>query len=223
MQEEQPVKRKYKKSTIINEVLSADKPKSDKKDHYVDNAEFYKAMVERKKLYNDWIAAGSVGLKPQISNYIGQCITDIAHGLSRKYQFANYRYKDEMVADAVEHCIRYIDSFNPDVSKNPFSYYTQTCYFQFLNIIKSEQKEQYIKYKAILNSITFGDLATLSEDADAASEHMFDNLDFDVSFMEKFVETYEARKAAKKEEQDEKVAKKGLDLFTADLEEGITE
>jgi DNA-directed RNA polymerase specialized sigma24 family protein len=65
----------------------------------------------------------------------------------------NYSYKEEMIGDAIENCIQYIRSFNPEKSTNPFSYFTQVVWHAFIHRIQKEKKQQYIKYKAMDNMI----------------------------------------------------------------------
>ena len=43
----------------------------------------------------------------------------------------------------------YAHNFDPEKSKNPFSYFTQIIYYAFLRRIQKEKKQSYIKYKAI--------------------------------------------------------------------------
>ena len=86
--------------------------------------------------------------KPQVSNYIGECILKIANHLSYKPNFINYTYRDEMIADGIENCIMYFRNFDPDKSKNPFAYFTQIIYYAFLRRIMREKKQLYVKYKA---------------------------------------------------------------------------
>ena len=110
------------------------------KQHYVNNKEFYTEMVRMKE---DFQTKGEY----EISNYIGKCFLDIASGLSNRPNFINYTFKDDMIFDGVENCIRYCHNFNPKKSKNPFSYFTQIVYYAFLRRIEKEKKQSYIKYK----------------------------------------------------------------------------
>ena len=200
----------YKKSTIITK--GSDKPKADKVRHYVDGVAFYEALKERRELK---VAAEANGTEPpKITNFIGECIMKIAQNLSRKYQFANYPFRDDMVADAIVHCIKYIDSFDPAKSTNPFSYYTQTVYYSFLSCIRAEQTRTYIKCKATLNSMVMSDLSTLEESSSEEAEHIHDNLPFDTDFMEKYVSDFERKLARPKP-----VKKRGLDLLVEDVAE----
>jgi len=43
--------------------------------------------------------------------------------------------------------LMYAHNFDPEKSKNPFSYFTQIIYFAFLRRIEKEKKQSYIKYK----------------------------------------------------------------------------
>jgi len=124
-------------------------------EHYVNNKEFlaalenYFAEVERAAL-ND-------KPKPQIPRYIGECFLKIANHLSYKPNFVNYMFKDDMICDGIENCVRYIANFNPEKSKNPFAYFTQIIYYAFLRRISQEKKQLEIKNK-ILEKTNFDEV-----------------------------------------------------------------
>ena len=121
-----------------------------KKVHYVDNKQFLAAIVERKEQIRE---AESVGEpKPQISNYLGECILKIANHLSYRPNFINYTYKEEMISDGIENSLQYIDNFDPEKSKNPFAYFTQIIYYAFIRRIAKEKKQQKIKDKILKRS-----------------------------------------------------------------------
>ena len=125
--------------------------KSDKKkNHYVNNEKFFEEMVKWKDLVIE--AENSDELRPPVNNYIGECFLEIAKHLSHKPNFINYPYKDEMISDGIENCIMYCHNFNPEKSKNPFSYFTQIIYYAFLRRIEKEKKQSFIKYKLLENS-----------------------------------------------------------------------
>ena len=107
--------------------------------HYIDNKKFYTEMIKMKESQIDG--------KCEINDYIGQCFLDIANGLSNRPNFINYTFKEDMVFDGVENCIRYCHNFDPDKSKNPFSYFTQIVYYAFLRRIEKEKKQSYNKFK----------------------------------------------------------------------------
>ena len=107
------------------------------KKHYIDNKEFYAELVRMKEAEGEYI----------ISDYVGQCFMSIASGLSNRPNFINYTFKEDMVFDGIENCVRYCHNFNPEKSKNPFSYFTQIVYYAFLRRIEKEKKQSYIRYK----------------------------------------------------------------------------
>ena len=121
-----------------------------KKAHYVDNKQLYAVMVEYKKAVNDSEQSGD--MKPQIPNYVGRCLLQIANRLATKPNFANYTFKDDMISDGIENCLQYMYNFNPDKSKNPFAYFTQIIYYAFIRRIQKEKKQIQIKSKLIANA-----------------------------------------------------------------------
>ena len=121
-----------------------------KKVHYVDNKKFLAAIVERKVLLKEAEEEGES--KPQITNYLGECILKIANHLSYRPNFINYTYKEEMISDGIENSLQYIDNFDPEKSKNPFAYFTQIIYFAFVRRITKEKKQSKIKDKLLKSS-----------------------------------------------------------------------
>ena len=124
--------------------------------HYVDNKRLYGEMIH---FINECKAAVKAEeQRPKVPEYIGLCIYKIATKLATKPNFASYTYKDEMIADGIEICIRYIHNFDPEKSNNPFAYFTQIIYFAFLQRIQKEKKQQYIKAKSFENSAIMNQL-----------------------------------------------------------------
>ena len=58
-------------------------------------------------------------------------------------------YRDEMVADSLESCLRYIHNFDPAKSTNSFAYITQIIHNAFIRRIQKEQKQLYIRMKIV--------------------------------------------------------------------------
>lgn len=120
--------------------------------HYVDNKKFGKALVDYAATVDAAKANGTT--IPVVPNYIAECFLKIAEGLSHKVNFIRYTYREEMVMDAVENCLRAITNYNPNAvtrtgTQNAFSYFTQICFFAFLRRIEKEKKQQDIKFKFI--------------------------------------------------------------------------
>lgn len=126
-----------------------------KNQHYVDNEKFLAAMTEWKELCK--IAEEQGDERPPLSDYIGECFIKIASGVGKMGNFIGYSYRDEMIADGIENCVRYAHNFDPEKStKNPFSYFTTMVYYAFIRRIKKEKQQSAIKQKCIQNAIESG-------------------------------------------------------------------
>lgn len=176
------------------------------KNNYIDNQKFMASLIEYKE--NLIEAEKTNSPKPKISNFIGECFYKLANNLAKRPNFCMYSYKDEMVSDAIENCIMYMNNFDPSNSKqNPFGYFTKICWYAFVRRIAKEKKQQYIKYKATEN---FGvlDEEELLElgDGTIAQIQIYDN-------MYEFISNYEDDLEKKKEVIKKK---KGLEEFLED-------
>ena len=135
-----------------------------KSEHYVNNKDFYQALVE----YNKKIEEAKVqGLpKPRITNYLGDCFLRIANHLAYKPNFVNYMFKDDMICDGIENCVQYIHNFDIERT-NPFAYFTQIVYYAFLRRIAKEKKQLEIKSKIIercgYNEVFTADVSSIGE------------------------------------------------------------
>ncbi len=121
------------------------------KNHYVDNEEFLVEMTEYRNKYLEHQASNGALGKPRLSESIALSFIKIAQNLSNKTNFRNYTYKDEMILDGIENCVAYAHNFNPEKSKNPFSYFTQIIYYAFIRRIQKENKQTDIKRSLIRN------------------------------------------------------------------------
>jgi len=129
------------------------KPKE--KPHYVKNADFSQAVVDYVKKANECTERGEP--KPIVPNYVAECFLKIAEGLSHKANFVRYTYREEMVMDAVENCLKAIENYNLDTATrtgkpNAFAYFTQISWYAFLRRIDKEKRQQDIKMKYIVES-----------------------------------------------------------------------
>lgn len=127
-----------------------DKPQN--KPHYVNNADFSQAVVEYVRHANEEVEAGRS--RPIVPNYVAECFLKIAEGLSHKANFVRYTYREEMVMDAVENCLKAIDNYNLETATrtgkpNAFAYFTQISWYAFLRRIEKEKKQQDVKMKFI--------------------------------------------------------------------------
>ena len=117
--------------------------------HYVDNKKFYAAMKDWKAEWDQAVAEGKP--TPQCTNYLGECFVKISNHLAYKSNFVNYTFRDEMILDGIENCLRYADRFNPEKSNNPFAYFTQITYYSFVRRIKKEARQTEAKMNYFQN------------------------------------------------------------------------
>jgi DNA-directed RNA polymerase specialized sigma24 family protein len=176
--------------------------------NYVNNGEFLIAIVDYKALC---VEARTNGLaKPQIPNYIGDCILQISRRLASKPNFAGYSYKDEMISDGLENAIQALDNFDPNKSTNPFAYFTQIIWFAFLRRIEKEKKQLYIKHKVIEHSIVTESAVGSDNSGDSLE---MTNIEFANDYMNDFVRAYEKKIDEKKKAQIKNKTKHDLSEF----------
>lgn len=123
-----------------------------KKAHYVNNKDFSEAVFEYALSVKE--AKENNQSNPIVTDYIAECFLKIAEGLSHRPNFVRYTYREEMVMDAVENCLKAISNYNIEAATrtgkpNAFSYFTQICYFAFIRRITKEKKQQDIKFRFI--------------------------------------------------------------------------
>ena len=148
--------------------------------HYVNNSDFSTAVVEYVERVEK--ARKEDTKIPTVPDYIAQCFLRIAEGLSHKANFIRYTYREEMVMDAVENCLKAIGNYNLEAATrtgkpNAFAYFTQITWYAFLRRITKEKKQQEIKIKYLTKSgiDSFVDVGTEATAADTAA-HFVDTL-----------------------------------------------
>ena len=123
---------------------------------YVNNADFYEAL-RLYKLECDQ----NPDEQPQVPEYIGACFLKIATNLARRPNFGGYSYRNDMIGDAIETCLKRVKSFDPEKSKSAFSYFTQVCWYAMVDRIKTEQAQARVKRAIVYNACV--DTSTLQE------------------------------------------------------------
>jgi DNA-directed RNA polymerase specialized sigma24 family protein len=115
--------------------------------HYVSNKELFAACsiysAEHKK------ARDANEELPVVPHEIGSAILRICTNMTNNYNFVGYTYKEEMIADAILKCIIKAHNFDPTKSDNPFAFFSQICWNQFLERIKKENHQTSVKAKLI--------------------------------------------------------------------------
>ena len=138
------------------------------KKHYIDNDVFFKAMSEWK--LDVIIARNKNQPDPPVTDYIGECFLKICENIKYRPNFINYTYHDDMVSDGLESCLLYAHNFNPDKSKNAFSYFTQIVFYAYVRRIKKEQKQSFVRYKVIEHEGLLNNTANHIETADESDK-----------------------------------------------------
>lgn len=169
-----------------------------KPNHYIDNEEFHEVMVRWKQRCAKAELEGKE--RPRLPDYFGWAVHTIATRYSSKPNWSGYTYRDEMIMDGVESCIRYAhnyDTARPE--KNPLAYFTKTITYAFYDRLDREHKQQYIKAKYI-----------------RSANHIIDD-DEMLNGFDDFISKYEAKMKARKMKAAERKAQKLRDEM--DLED----
>jgi DNA-directed RNA polymerase specialized sigma subunit len=121
---------------IYHERLSVGKTIQEKREarYYLTNKDFLAELVEYKKTLI-------------VSDKLGGMFKELAEKVGNRANFYRYTYRDDMIAEGVLTCIKYMDNFDPEKSKNPFSYFTTIIYHSFQAFINKEKKQSKIKEK----------------------------------------------------------------------------
>ena len=173
-----------------------------KKPHYVDNKLFFAEMEKWKSEIDESDEVDD--LPPMVTEYMGECFYKIATHLSYRPNFINYTYREELIGDGIENCIRYAKNFNPEKSKNPFAYFTQIIYYAFIRRITKEKKQTAIKQKIIDNT------STKTYDIMEGDDDVYEN-----TYMEFLRDNLEEKDIPK---QKRKKSKKGIEHFIEEIE-----
>jgi len=186
--------------------------------HYVNNKEFSQSVVEYCKKVRE--AKETDDPLPVVPNYIAECFLKIAEGLSHKSNFIRYTYREEMVMDAVENCLKAIENYNIDAATrsgnpNAFAYFTQISWYAFLSRIAKEKKQQDIKLKYLSESGI--EQYIMTSENDAAANNVINS----------FIDTLKDRIDKVKEKdtefkmylKDEKLRKKRIVKVDSDLQD----
>ena len=191
--------------------MTTKKLKPKEKPHYVNNKQFSYAVVDYVKSVNEAIEKDQV--PPKVTDYIATCFMKISEGLSHRPNFVRYTYRDEMVMDAVENCLRAIRNYKIETATrtgnpNAFSYFTQICFFAFIRRITKEKKQQDIKHRFIerMGIEEFMDMGMDQQAAGDAQAY--------VDTLKSRIDTIKVKdEAVKKFAKEEKAKAKKLELF----------
>lgn len=190
----------------VEEVKTNSKKKSP---YWVDNKKLNEHFIIYHKKKQEALAQG-LPIPPITDNFIGDCIIKITTGMAFNFRFRNYHsnWKQEMISDGIEAAVKYSHNYNPFrydengnlIQPNPHAYISMLVYNAFIQRIKREKEEEYIKKVSFLQH---GGFAAGSEED--MSEYDFDGIsatDFYQSFVSDVAE-YEQKMENKKQKEKE--------------------
>lgn len=152
-----------------------------KPNHYVNNEELLAELTKHKTAKRE---AELLGLDPpRIPNSIGAMILKICQRLSYSPNFINYSFREEMVGDAIENCIMYLDNFDPKfvsergTKPNPFAYFTQIAWYAFIRRIDREKtqfqkKARYLQHSLVMDQSFFESISDHDSDEGFRNDYM---------------------------------------------------
>ena len=109
------------------------------KGHYVTNADLMEAIAADKK----------TGV---LSNRLAKYLYMIAERYSFSPSFAGYSFREDMVAFAVVNLCANWHKFDPEISNQPFSFYTTAVYRSFLQYLSDEKKQRNIRDELLVEA-----------------------------------------------------------------------
>ena len=186
--------------------------------HYVNNADFSQAVVEYVEKVQE--AKKNKQQLPIVPDYIAQCFLKISEGLSHKSNFIRYTYREEMVMDSVENCLKAINNYNLEAATrtgkpNAFAYFTQIAWYAFLRRIAKEKKQQDVKLKYLAKSgiENFVDLDTADQAAGNVISTFVDTLRDRIDKVKQVDEVYNDLYKTEKRKRKTKLADSDLTEF----------
>lgn len=153
------------------------------KKNYINNADFFAAIVDYQQKRKKAEEEGNE--IPKMPNYLGECFMKLARGIMSRPNFASYPYREEMILDSTERCIRYIMTFKPEKTDRAFSFFSRVIWNAAINRISYERKIQYERSKMMLDQ---SHSAMVYEEQFLGGSQTPKHLEH----LEEFIETYEA-------------------------------
>lgn len=166
--------------------------------HYIDKAELQRALVEwfgeRDK------AAAEDRPMPDVPKYIQRCIIKICEKTSTRWNFVNYPFREEMVGDAIENIIKYIDRYDINNPKqNPFGYWSFVAWRAMVRRIKAEKTRAAQHYQYVMNSGVLDSLELQSHDDSEEYTNMVQHYQMNVNdSLATYAQPKPRKKSAKK-------------------------
>lgn len=176
-----------------------------------DNVVKYFTDADNERVVNtlrDWIPARKKAMAtegaqlPKIPNFIAAHVMKIINNMSMRYNYRDYPFREDMVADAVMNILRYLHTF--DVSHvgkkgkiNFFSWVTMCADRSFAKKLNTEEEHNYIKLRSFEDA---GGFAALNDDPDFQPQTFVDNTGITMDFRER-IGNFEIKRDAIRERE----------------------
>lgn len=169
---------------------------------YINNQDFLKALTEHKEKCKIAKEAGTP--EPKIPDYIGLCFLKLAENISHKHNFSGYTFIEDARSEGVINCLQYYKNFDPEISQNPFGYFTQIIIFAFLRKIEYEKRQLYIKYKSTQQSGILDEQQLFQDgDGNTLPFELYDNIS---EFIQKYEEAKEKKRVKRVQANELKIS-----------------
>lgn len=103
-----------------------------KKRNYLNNHDMLLEIIDSKA-------------KGQMTDNLVNMLITLCERYSKKSNFANYSYIEDMKGYALLNICKIWASFNEEKSQNPFSYYTQCIKSSFVQFLNQEKKQRHVR------------------------------------------------------------------------------
>lgn len=112
--------------------------KTPPKKNYLNNKDLLAAVIESKQ-------------NGQMSNKLATMLTLLCNKYSKKGNFANYSYNDDMQSYAMLMLVKTWNAFDPAKSNNPFAFFTQCIKHSFIQYLNQEKRQRDIRDETLLS------------------------------------------------------------------------
>lgn len=120
--------------------------------NYINKSELYEEMKAHRAKFLVTKAKGE--RPPRVTDSLAKSFMAIANGVSERANWAGYSYIEDMRLDAIENCIRYVNVFDPERSKNPFGFFSIVVWNSFIRTLKKEKKQEAIQKETVTRMVT---------------------------------------------------------------------
>lgn len=136
---------------------------------YLDNKDFQRRLTEYLTSCEEAEAEGKE--VPVVPRQIAIDLQNIAHGLASSARFNRFPYAEDMAREGVYKCLLKIRNYDFRKYTNPLAYFTQICWFDFIEFDKKEYHEN-LAVQAKCEEMAVDVFNLGADDVDARNEHL---------------------------------------------------